>query len=71
MQRTVGTSDEGTPAAAAIVGSYDLSQGAERQDNSLAAFDAEPVVVSKVETTWRRMFRRETGQDWLLAGGIS
>jgi hypothetical protein len=54
---------------AAIIGSSNLSQSAEAQDNSDAVFDGEPAQVAKVETAWERMFKREVRQDY--AAGIN
>jgi len=49
---------------AAIIGSWNLSQSAEAQDNSDAVFDREPAQVAKVEAAWERMFKREVRQDY-------
>ena len=64
LHDNLGTFDACEPTAAALVGSYNLSQGAEQQDSSLVVFDDEPDRVTRVEAAWRRMFTRETGKHY-------
>jgi phosphatidylserine/phosphatidylglycerophosphate/cardiolipin synthase-like enzyme len=54
--------DPGLPDECAIVGSYNLSQSAEEQDNSDVVFDDDSVHSNAVEKAWELMFRRETHQ---------
>lgn len=49
---------------AAIIGSYNLSQSAEEQDNSAVVFDHDPVSAAMDETAWERIFQRETGRSY-------
>lgn len=51
-------------ARAAILGSWNLSQGAARQDNATVVIDRELKSVARIEAAWRRMFKREMGQDY-------
>jgi hypothetical protein len=53
---------------AAIVGSWNLSQSAEAEDNSDAIFDGEAAQVAKVEAACELMFKREVRQNY--AAGI-
>ena len=48
----------------AIVGSYNLSESAEEQDNSMVVLDNDPGDVQRDEAAWAAMFRREIGKTY-------
>ena len=48
----------------AILGSYNLSEAAQAQDNSLTLFRNDPVDAGRIEGGWETMFRREVGRGY-------
>ena len=60
--------DPGLPDECAIVGSYNLSQSAEAQDNSDVVFENDSIHANAVEKAWELMYRRETHMGIPLGG---
>lgn len=48
----------------ALIGSYNLSETAQDQDNSLVMIENIPAQVERCEAAWNQMFRREVGRAY-------